>query len=55
MPVLLELVNEWISEVCANQVILKHFYIETTVQKEFAQNSIFWKINFKPKIPYLRN
>ena len=55
MPVLLELVNEWISEVCAYQVILKHLYIETTVQNEFAQNSIFWKINFKPQIPYLRN
>ena len=45
----------WISEVCAYQVRLKHLYIETTVQKDFAQNSIFWKINFKPKIPYLRN
>ena len=45
----------WISEVCADQVRLKHFDIETTVQKDFAQNSIFWKINFKPKIPYLRN
>ena len=45
----------WISEVCAYRVRLKHLYIETTVQKDFAQNSIFWKINFKPKIPYLRN
>ena len=40
---------------CADRVRLKHLYIETTVQKDFAQNSIFWKINFKPKIPYLRN
>ena len=24
-------------------------------KKDFAQNSIFCKINFKPKIPYLRN
>ena len=29
--------------------------LETTVQKGFAQNSIFWKIYLKPKIPYLRN
>ena len=50
-------VGWWISEVCAYayQVILKHLYIETTVQKDFAQNLIFWKINLKPKIPYLRN
>ena len=39
----------------ADQVILKHLYIETTVQKDFAQNSIFWKISFRPKIQYLRN
>ena len=48
-------VGWWISEGCADRVIIKHLYIETTVQKDFAQNSIFWKINFKLKIPYLRN
>ena len=31
----------WISEVCADRVILKHLYIETTVQKDFFQKSIF--------------
>ena len=34
-------VGWWISEVCADQVILKHLYIETTVQKDFSQKSIF--------------
>ena len=31
----------WISEVCAYRVRLKHLYIETTVQKDFSQKSIF--------------
>ena len=35
----------FISFVFLDQVILKHLYIETTVQKDFAQNSMFWKIN----------
>ena len=48
-------VGRWISDVCEDQVILKHLYIETTMQKDFAQKLIFWKIDFKPKIHYLRN
>ena len=51
---LLELVDES-QKYVLNRVRLKHLYIETTVLKDFAQNLIFWKINFKPKIPYLRN
>ena len=34
-------VGWWISEVCADLVILKHLYIETAVQKDFSQKSIF--------------
>ena len=34
-------VGWWISEVCADGVILKNLYIETTVQKDFFQKSIF--------------
>ena len=34
-------VGWWISKVCADRVILKHLYIETTVQKDFSQKSIF--------------
>ena len=36
-------VGWWISEVCADRVRLKHLYIETTVQKDFSQKSIFGK------------
>ena len=31
----------WISEVCAYRVRLKDLYIETAVQKDFSQKSIF--------------
>ena len=31
----------WISEVCADRVRLKQLYIETAVQKDFSQKSIF--------------
>ena len=34
-------VGWWISDVCAYQVILKHLYIETALQKDFSQKSIF--------------
>ena len=34
-------VGWWISKVCADRVILKHLYIETTVQKDFSHKSIF--------------
>ena len=39
-----------ISKVCAFQVILKLSYIETSVQKDFCQKSIFWGQNFHPKV-----
>ena len=29
--------------------------VEAAVQKDFAKKSIFWGVNFKLKIPYLRN
>ena len=29
--------------------------IETAVQKDFSQKSVFWKVNFDPKNAYLRN
>ena len=32
-------------------VIWKHLYIEAAVQKDFAQKPIFWRVNFKHKIP----
>ena len=38
-----------------NGAICKLLCAETAVQKDFAQKSIFWKVDFEPKIPYLRN
>ena len=37
------------------RVIWKHLYVEAAVQKDFAQKPIFWRVNFKHKIPYLWN
>ena len=48
-------VGWWISEHSASMVIWKLFGIETAVQKDFSQKSVFWKVNFDPKNAYLRN
>ena len=48
-------VGWWISEHNAFLVIWNLFGIETAVQKDFSQKSVFWKVNFDPKKPYLRN
>ena len=40
-----------ISEVCADQVRLKHLYIESTVQKDFSQKSLLWKVFALEKRP----
>ena len=48
-------VGWWISEHSASMVKWKLFGIETAVQKDFSQKSVFWKVNFDPKNAYLRN